>query len=419
MELEEQWDDVLFRWRDGGKKLRSLRWFVTFAPTLAVSAGPGRAIHPKLGWASNPQGELNRKEKREGHGKLILSRLPGLRILSVDLGHRFAAACAVWEALTQEQAAALCNEFGRGAPKEHELFLHLTRKIMKNKKGNATAFDERIIVRRIAPHRIDGKEHPAPWARLDRQFLIKLQGEEHAPRAVGNDEEVYVRQFIERMGLKVDERGNSGRDVRELMAHAVRVASLALSRHGRRAKIAYALDPQTRIAHGIGGAETQFERGDATHVKLLTSAIVDWHSLASDRKWNDETARQQWNDYIAQGDFKVLSIKEPDFDPTYMDERSRPQRKADEEDLRKRLTPVAEQLVLRDRAEIHQLWKERWKSDDGIERDSSDFVPELVRDEKGKVIGSRTCAKRETSGFHADIRRLTDWIMGWHLPGAD
>lgn len=41
---------------------------------------------------------------RKGRAKLMLSRLPGLRVLSVVLtAHRSAAACAVWEAISSEQ----------------------------------------------------------------------------------------------------------------------------------------------------------------------------------------------------------------------------------------------------------------------------------------------------------------------------
>lgn len=40
---------------------------------------------------------------RKGRAQLKLARLPGLRVLLLDLGHRYAAACAVWETLTQEQ----------------------------------------------------------------------------------------------------------------------------------------------------------------------------------------------------------------------------------------------------------------------------------------------------------------------------
>src|SRR5690606_38802210 len=47
---------------------------------------------------------------RKGRARLQLARLPGLRVLSFDLGHRYAAACAVWETITRKQMAEACRE---------------------------------------------------------------------------------------------------------------------------------------------------------------------------------------------------------------------------------------------------------------------------------------------------------------------
>jgi hypothetical protein len=413
IELEKQWDELQCTWRDGGKKLRSLSWFVTFAPTLEPSDGSGRAIHPKLGWKSGPLSELNRKEKRERHAKVILSRLPGLRTFNLDLGHRFAGACVVWESLSllQFQGEVSGRKIIAGGTADSDLYCH-TRHVDDWGKWRTT------IYRRIAEDYLrdpkTGKmtemPHPAPWARLDRQFLIKLPGEEVQPRAASKElEEQVVERFCQRVGMKIDEDKKKGRDVRELTASALRVATLALRRHARRAKIAYAFDPATRIAYGTGGKETEFDAGSATHFELLTDALVDWHSLASDSRWDDLAARNLWNEFI----------KEP-LDPELFETRSRTQRKAESKALLERLEPTAKRLARSDfdGSAIHSAWKMRWENDDGLERRSEDFKHELVRDESGKVTGSKTRATRETFGFHADLRWLTDWIMGWRLAGA-
>jgi len=48
---------------------------------------------------------------------MILCRLPGLRVLSVDLGNRYAAACAVWEALSADQMNEACRAEGHEEPR--------------------------------------------------------------------------------------------------------------------------------------------------------------------------------------------------------------------------------------------------------------------------------------------------------------
>src|SRR5205807_2904339 len=115
-------------------------------------------------------------KKRQGQAKLVLARLPGLRVLSVDLGHRSAAACAVWETLTREQVDEACRRAGHPLPTAESLFLHL-------QIGAKTT-----VYRRIGPDCLGSAEHPAPWARLDRQFLIRLQGEDIPARLASPSE---------------------------------------------------------------------------------------------------------------------------------------------------------------------------------------------------------------------------------------
>ena len=126
---------------------------------------------------------------RQGYAKHGLSRFaPPLRVLSVDLGHRYAAACAVWETLTGEAMTAACRKAGLHGPKPNDLHLHIeddeprqskrNGKPVFNKDGSPKMVQPVAVYRRIGPDMLDGKPHPAPWARLDRQFNIKLQGED-------------------------------------------------------------------------------------------------------------------------------------------------------------------------------------------------------------------------------------------------
>jgi hypothetical protein len=421
--LEDLWDDEKREWTDGGRALKYLRWFVTFAPELAKASGPWGELRDQLGWKRFPIPEWNKKQKREGHAKLILSRLPGLRVLSVDLGHRYAAACAVWEAITAEQMTKACQDHAHRPQQAHDMFIHLTRKVKKRKKRLGAwaevEVEENTVYRRIGPDQLsDGSEHPAPWCRLDRQFLIKLQGEESPARFATDEERRMVQQFEEKVGLvRIKPRKADDWRVDELMADVMRTCRLALQRHARRAKIAWALNPATSSVFGMGGKKTDFETGDATHVKLLTDTLLDWHSLASDSKWDDRAARDLWNAHIALiADH--LQIQEPKRDPDAIDDRTRQQRRKDEGALRQVLEPAAKKLADTDRAVMHDAWSKRWTQDDGLERRCADFEHTVIKDEDGRNC-SRTMAKRETWGWHAAFRLLTDWIMGWHLPTVE
>jgi len=157
----------------------------------------------------------------------------------MDLGHRYAAACAVWETVNVEQVKAACQSASHRVPMDGDLYLHL-----KDEKRT-------VIYRRIGADLLpDGKPHPAPWARLDRQFFIKLQGEERPARAAssepahGVNETAMIANLTQALGLRgEDADAAKGRGVDELMRRAVRIATRGLKRHGRRAKIAYAFKP--------------------------------------------------------------------------------------------------------------------------------------------------------------------------------
>ncbi len=431
------------KWNDKARTLRNhLSWLVTFSAKLECR---GPFVDYAQGFDDNApakpfisrRGELAVKhesnEKRQGHAKLILSRLPGLRVLSVDLGHRFAASCAVWETLS---LAALKGEIKdwtivSGGTGEQHLYLHARQTDPKSKKERTT------IYRRIGSDKLpDGKDHPAPWARLDRQFLIKLQGEERPARAAsskpehGINEAALIASMAQELGqLRDDAVESTGRGVDELMRRAVRIAMLGLKRHGRMAKIAYAFKPDCPGIPGMGGALKSIKRGDDEHIKFLTNALADWHALATHTEWDGSAARKLWNEHVKplQSGFELSEPTPPDPNA---ERPTRQQRRKSEDDLREKLKPIAEHFAKAEpevASAIHNEWSKLWADNDGIERKSdsdpvkSDFVHTLIRDGNGKVIGSRTAprkGKEVAGGWHSRLRLLTDWIMGWHLPGA-
>ncbi|MCP9456315.1 MAG: type V CRISPR-associated protein Cas12b [Nitrospira sp.] len=335
-------------------------------------------------------------DTRKGHARLILSRLPGLRVLSVDLGHRYAAACAVWEAVTSEQMKEACKAANHRAPQESDLYLHLKTKGHDGKERTT-------IYRRIGADTLpDGTEHPAPWARLDRQFLIKLQGEEEGTREASNEEIWRVHQLEAKLGrtvllidrlvgagwgvtekqkLRIEElkqlgwrpakddkpasdvssedMGSDGYRlslaVDELMFSTVRILRLGLKRHGDRARIAHYLITNEKTKPG--GIKEQLDENG--RLELLQDALALWHDLFSSRGWRDDAARQLWDEHIA----KLSGYNAPE---EIGEESSGSERKKKQRENRKKLHEavmvLAQDATLRQK--LHDEWKKRWEDDD-------------------------------------------------------
>lgn len=382
--------------------LGRIRWSVTFSaklqpfgPWLDYAKKHGLKTDPKY-W---PHSELNKA--RKGQARIVLSRLPGLRVLSVDLGHRHAAACAVWETISAEQVKKECQVAGHEPPKDSDLYLYLKRKATMQKKGRPVEVEETTIYRRIGPDTLpDGTCHPAPWARLDRQFLIKLQGEEGNIREASNEEIWKVHQLEEELGrtdpiinqlvkggwgqsgkqrarleglLKlgwtppIGTRVSGGTDadeggahkpslsVDELMFSAVRTMRLALRRHGDRARIAHYLTADVKTKPG--GIKVPLD--NEGRIELLKDALVIWHDLFSSRGWWDEAARQLWESHISVlPGYKVPEKRGEDIPPR--------ERKKEREENRDSLSDVAKALAQEAdlRKMLNESWRKRWETDD-------------------------------------------------------
>lgn len=420
---------------------RHVRWLVTFSPRLRPS-GPfiryaaKHKIKPNRKGEYYPFSDKNKAENRQRHAKLILSRLPGLRVLSVDLGHRYAAACAVWEALSRPSFLSEIEgrEIVAGGTSDADLYCH-TRHTDDRGKTRITIY-RRIgedFLRDPKTGQIIKTPHPAPWARLDRQFVIKLQGEEKPARAASKgtlkngsrsdvNEVAMVNRLAQDIGLLRDDTDDQrGRGVDELMRRAVRIAMLGLKRHARWAKIAYAFNPDCPGIPGMGGSLTEISKGDDKHIEFIVNALVDWHTLATDANWDSDEARQLWQQHISSvpGGFEIA--KPMPSDPA--DRPTRAEQRESEKKLREKLKPIATYFATAEaeaRA-IHEAWKELWHTADGIGRTNDDFRHTLIHDDSGKVIGSRTFPKpgmESPGGWHECLRTLTDWIMGRRLDGA-
>jgi IS605 OrfB family transposase len=337
------------------KRIQSIRWLLTFSAKLQ-SHGPFIAYAAQHGfdWRYGAHGPENKS--RQGLAKLILCRLPGLRILSVDLGHRYAAACAVWETLNAGQIQKACLDAGKAAPGPCTLYLHL--------KQIANGKEKKTIFRRIAADTLpDGSPHPAPWARLDRQFLIKLQGEDRDARLATSEEIAAVEQMENELGV-VRQLKRKGREllVDELMSDALRTLRLGLRRHGVRARIAFNLTANKRIRPG-GKEEVLDQEG---RVLLLTEILLAWYELYTAERWTDEHARELWNRHIQQllGETILQNTVNQEDTP------SAAKRRKLREETSGKLKHVAEQIAKNDSLcrQLHVLWSAQWQTEDVIWR---------------------------------------------------
>ncbi|GAB4154772.1 MAG: hypothetical protein Kow00107_04740 [Planctomycetota bacterium] len=387
-------------------------------------------------------------KNRKGHAKLILPRLPGLRVLSVDLGHRYAAACAVWETMTTEQVNKACEAAGHEPPGSTDLFLHLKSdyasqpsSVHELKESKADRMPEvktkTAIYRRIGPDTLpDGTRHPAPWARLDRQFLIKLQGEEETQVRLATNEEIWnVHQLEAKLGRTVPiiDRlvkagwGQSGKqrirlealrklgwkpdnDVAEvsdstdldegevrkpslsvdkLMSSAVRTMRLALKRHGDRARIAFELTAEYKPMPGnrryyffepkeLSANDSQAVR-ENKYIESIQGTLMLWHGLAFSRGWRDDKARQLWDEHVA----KLSGYIAPE---EIGEESSVQELKKKLKNIKDKLRDVAKALAQNAalRRALHEVWKNRWENDDAAWRANIKKVKRWLFPQGGK-----------------------------------
>ena len=340
------------------RKLRDrISWLVSFSPKLMPS-GPFIAYAAANGIAPNkksgeywPNSDIN-KARKGHHAKLIYARLPSLRVLSVDLGHRFAAACAVWEAMSNPQleAEASKGKVVRGGLTADALFAHIETKGLDGK--------QRItICRRIGSDKLpDGSIHPAPWAKLERQFLIKLQGEELPPRMAAPDEQTLIAHWENSFGIQSsgEASGKPIKDVAELMARAVRVFTLAGRRHFDRARIAHNLRAEHRTRPG-GISEPLTEE---SRIDLLTDTLALWHGLFAGDRWSDPMAQHAWSESGLPA--LVLPGRGDDDEASF----GGPGRKAAIEAYHATLRPHAARLAKSDLSKLATRWIDRWTQDD-------------------------------------------------------
>jgi hypothetical protein len=312
-----------------------LEWLVTLSAELQPQ-GPWFDYTQKLGLKTWPHADENKK--REGHAKRVLCRLPSVRVLSVDLGHRHAAACAVWETLTEKQMTKECEDAGRRPPKSDDLCLHVV--------GKRAGKPIKTIYRRT------GKDM---WARLDRQFTIKLQGEDRSARRASPMEMKQIRDIEKELGRTRTEDNPLPHAVDDLMSDAVRSLRLGLRRHGDQARVAFNLTTDDKPMPGGGKRKLTEE----SRRELLHDTLMLWQSLFNNPRWQDGWARELWQQHVRA-----------ELPPPPGDEAGRAERKTYDKKVRELLTDYAAKLTANPqlRMRLHGQWATRWRADDAAIR---------------------------------------------------
>jgi len=345
--------EAIARCQDPQRKTRlrsRLNWLITFSaelqpqgPMIAFAAAHDLQIRnsplstAKFLHVNEPR--LSTNEGRKGYARFTLPPLSGLRVLSVDLGHRYAAACAVWETISETRLAELCKAAGHRPPQPKDMALHLP--------GQRNGKKVKTIFRRTGP---------AMWARLDRQFTIKLQGEDKPSRKASTHEFEAVVRFEKELGRTRSDENPRPHDVMRLMAEAVRSARLGLRRHGDRARIAFNLTTKTKL---LPGGRTE-KLTPETSVELLQDTLVLWHNLRNSPTWQDDFAESCWNESIAPLLENVVLPEPP------VEGAAAQTVKAFRRTLRDKLKPAAQKLAGNPqlRQKLHTLWATRWRKDD-------------------------------------------------------
>lgn len=361
------------------RAFRRIPWLVTFsAPLLPegpwldfVESDPSlkgldvaKKLAPKGGFdyfgLAFPFDHPANGKTRKKAARLGLARLHGLRILSADLGHRHAAACAVWRTMSGADMAARCVAAGTGAPDSSALFLHL------REEKKTTVF------RRIGDDLLPGGEtHPAPWAELERQFLIRLPGEDTQARYANPAEREETARIEKLMGARIVREPKDWRMDR-LQSGLVRLARLGLRRHATMVRLALGLGARERTLPG--GRVVPFS-GREDRLAYVADLLSQQHRLLLDDQFPDDATRERWKEFAAG------CLTEADLTPGQQGPRR------DNGSLAKRLQKLAARFIENDPAALGWVahWRETWQAMDGRWREAIKAIRKILLPKPGKA----------------------------------
>jgi hypothetical protein len=346
------------------RRLRHLGWFLTHSAKLTPS-GPwldyvANGLANDWQWANGRDGAYLFREdnkSRKGRAKLILSRLPGLRVLSIDLGLRTSAAAAVWHVVSKRELTAAKVSAQRVTETDLYCLVHANERTQ--------------VFRRIGP---------AAWARLDRQFLIRLDGEKASARSATPEEWKRLQDFRSWLGCGIEASPQTLPAVDCLHRAAERLCRLGLRRLSDLARVAFLLTAKDRP--GMGGRMEPLDTEG--RITAAQDALAIWHSLASSEEFVDERLRALW--FANVGDSPALQGR-----------LTKKQRQEVRESLRTAAEKLCGNVALG--RELATVWQERSTKWAGWLRWLRDWV--IPRFDK-RINGERVRAARNVGGLSLD-----------------
>jgi hypothetical protein len=360
------------------RELAAVRWILTFSPRLHQQG-------PWLEYAAarklNPNSPNSAQNKgRSGQAQLLLARLDGLRLISIDLGQRYAAACAVWQAVDAEQVRAACDAAGVRPP-----------------EADAVSVQVHISGQKKTTFRRVGEN---AWARLDRCFVIRLAGEDAPARKASPAEMEAVRALECEMGYA--DAGTAPKAIDELMAHALRLLRLGLQRHARRAGISLGLATVVKV---LPGGRIQ-NLNDDERMETIAQALADWWTFAVGTRWTDTSAAALWATRVDPRAAGIDLARD-------VESVSYRQRHEVREKLLQTLRPVAESLQEGEAAEMAELWRVEWLREEARWRKRLRWIKDWLL--------PRGCASKRNSIRHTgglSVRRLENMRALYRLEKA-
>ena len=404
------------------KMLGHLKWFVSFSPKLCYPGTWNRYLRKmfnevKASIVDDPTRKNKKKtiyEARDCHDDVMffelpfigdgisggigrLSGIPHLRILAMDLGHRFGASCAVWEVISKKDIEKAAAEHGQEPPEKCDLSFFLKT------KDNKT-----LVFRRIA----DDSAKEACWARLERQFTIKLQGEDdaHKPRKTTTEEIDEAKLFLKHLGRELssdDEKELNHIDTQlTLLMNAFR---LALRRHSDLIRVARDVKADVKILPG----NKEESLKDEEKPTFVLNAIRTWFNLRQTRRWIcHEQINTLWEEYIVplmNADTKELDAiasAEKKKSDNELPERSLQKRKADQKTWDEAFQLVADALLKQGQKKLKQIAAEFdhiWREHDDEMRQRMREIRRLVMPRQGLKKSEKK--KKITKEFRKKISR--------------
>jgi hypothetical protein len=343
----------------------------------------------------------NRNTSRKGKAKQLLSRLPDLRLLAVVPGYEHGAACAVWQTLSAAQFQDECRQIAQqgGAVDIQPLWATARTAELPSDGVKGSAGSRTICYRRIGPDTLDhGAPHPSCWARLERQFLVKLPGELHDCRRPTSEELAAVEQLKLELGIQHPRTtSNRSKSVNALQLEALRLIAQGLRRHEVFARISRAL------AGDSARASSPMAVAQGGSADEIGQAIRQWHTIAFSAAWPDAWARELWRHHIA----KLVAGGTPDGEASLVHAAAADSAVGSEtRPTRLECQEIGRRLSLLDRVVLSQKWAAQWTANDGRAAHAPAVSVLAHSDVAGQVRAI------PATGWHARMRWIHDWLRG-------